>query len=176
MKKLTAILLALCLTLSCGLALAERIEISIDTTVFTLAFDKPDDINITTDSRDAQYVFIEMYYSDDPTCAYYLIVSPLDTYSNASMSELSDAELEEYKAAYISDMDAPTTMWISDSASRKWLYIDENGSSYDSAEAGTIIRGYAISLSAFNEDFSELSTAQTDRIKQLIEMIITTEM
>ncbi|MDD2648956.1 MAG: hypothetical protein PHI27_03820 [Eubacteriales bacterium] len=176
MKKLTVILIALMLTLCCAPALAERLEISLDTTAFTLAFEKPDGASITLDTREPEFIFLEMYFDDDPSCAYYLMVSPFETYAAQSMAELSDSDLTEYQSAYIQDMDAPVTEWLTDSAGRKWLFVDENGSSYDGAEAGTIFRGYSISVSAFNEDFSELSASQTDRIKALVESVITTEM
>lgn len=144
MKKLFALMLSLMLMLSlCG-ALAEETQVTVNDEL-TISFPVPEG-----------YTFNEVWYGgilyatfvpeDDVHPTMTLSLGATEEYSQSSINDLSDEELDTLIAASISDFAFPTWAISETAHGTKLIVIDENSDYHEFAEIFTLYDGYFISV------------------------------
>lgn len=161
MKKILAILLAACLLLMTGAALAQTVKLLEVSDTFDLEVDVPEGVTIEQDILEGQMSLIHVRFADPAHAQYTVLISFSEEHVGRMMSELTDEEIDDLIGTIGSEMQNPSHEVKVLEDGIKMMVVQENEGS-DYAYVLTIYDGYFIQMYIAHDDYATLTDEEVD--------------
>ena len=154
MKKLIALLLALCMLTFVTFAAAEPVKLTENASGFDLTMELPDNATVRVETfDDVPYTFIS--FADATLPKIYLSVAATEEYDLSSIADLSKDDLEALFTTVSADMDDPSYEMRKTDNGYDYMLVNDN-SETDSAMLLLLYQGYFIQMTVWNDQYAVL--------------------
>lgn len=166
MKKYLAILLAALLALSCTTALGETVKFVEDSSLFDIEMALPENAAVAEKRGNDQTNMVRI--TSEGLAGVWISVAYSDIYGDdQSMNDLNDDAVNLLIAAAGLQYDQPEVTVDVTPSGNKYIYICAN-SDFDVDAIFTLYKGYFIELTQWHDDYSKITEADTEFMKQLL--------
>jgi len=175
MKKLFALLLvvALMFTVTALAADPGATKIYEDDDDFDFYITLPEGASIVSEETIDAYTYLDLAIDGYDYLCIEVIIGPDEQYTDLSLSDLNDDDVNAIIGWYTEEMLEPSTEYISVTDGYDYIALNENTKSNDSSEAITLIRGYDIMIYVAHQDYAELNEADAAISSMLMKTVQT---
>lgn len=169
MKKLLAILLAMALTLGCGLAAAETsVRFVEDSTDFDIEMPLPEGATVGEKIAVGSLSMFEIL--KDGLATVRVTIAPSDIYDKESLADLDDEEVLALMTLAGEQYEVPEMTIDTTPLGNKYIHVCAN-SEFDIDSVFTLYMGYFIELTQWHDDYSTITDDDLAFMLQLLHNI-----